>query len=191
MKYRKDFVTNSSSSSYICEICGNVEESYDGMYECGMAECVNGHVICEEHKLDWTPDLTPEEMKVALLKSDIYYDQDELDMMDEDELAQEYLHNIADPDSDEYTISHLECPICQFIEYTESDLAAYLEKQYGIGRDVVFAHVKRDCPERKSLYDLEYIVHVCKKLDLTPSQVVAGWRHEFTNYREFAALKKS
>lgn len=29
MKYRKSFVTNSSSSSFICEVCGEVESGYD------------------------------------------------------------------------------------------------------------------------------------------------------------------
>lgn len=29
MKFRKDFVTNSSSSSYVCEICGRTESGWD------------------------------------------------------------------------------------------------------------------------------------------------------------------
>ena len=47
MKYRKDFVTNSSSSSFVCEICGNVDSGYDcSASELGFAECVNGHCFC-------------------------------------------------------------------------------------------------------------------------------------------------
>lgn len=58
MKYRSDFVTNSSSSSFICVICGNVESGYDaGLSDVGMVECVNGHVFCEHHLLkDETSD---------------------------------------------------------------------------------------------------------------------------------------
>ena len=47
MKFRKDFVTNSSSSSYVCEICGRTESGWDmGLSEAEMMECVNGHTFC-------------------------------------------------------------------------------------------------------------------------------------------------
>ena len=47
MKFRKDFVTNSSSSSFVCDICGNVESGWDmSLQEAEMVECVNGHTIC-------------------------------------------------------------------------------------------------------------------------------------------------
>ena len=50
MKYRKGFVTNSSSSSFICEVCGDVEVGYDmGIDEAGMVECENGHIFCKSH----------------------------------------------------------------------------------------------------------------------------------------------
>lgn len=43
MKFRKDFVTNSSSSSFVCEICGRAESGFDiGLSEAGMMECVIG-----------------------------------------------------------------------------------------------------------------------------------------------------
>lgn len=46
MKFRKDFVTNSSSSSFVCDICGNVESGWDmSLQEAEMVECVNGHTV--------------------------------------------------------------------------------------------------------------------------------------------------
>ena len=55
MKVRLGFVSNSSSSSFVCEITGNTESGYDmSLKDAGMSECVNGHVICEELKLSPT-----------------------------------------------------------------------------------------------------------------------------------------
>ena len=52
MKYRSDFVTNSSSSSYTCDICGRTESGWDiSLDEAEMVECVNGHTICADEML--------------------------------------------------------------------------------------------------------------------------------------------
>jgi hypothetical protein len=52
MKIRKGFVSNSSSSSFICEICAHTETGYDqSPTELGFVQCVNEHIFCEEHLL--------------------------------------------------------------------------------------------------------------------------------------------
>ena len=50
MKIRTDFVTNSSSSSYLCAYCGPVE-IYDSSDE-SVYECENDHMFCESHITD-------------------------------------------------------------------------------------------------------------------------------------------
>ena len=50
MKQRNYFVSNSSSSSYICEVCGNEYSGYDAcLDDAGMYKCEHGHVFCEDH----------------------------------------------------------------------------------------------------------------------------------------------
>ena len=52
MKIRMGFVSNSSSSSFICEICGRDESGWDmGHEDADMVTCVNGHLICKSHIL--------------------------------------------------------------------------------------------------------------------------------------------
>lgn len=44
MKIRKGFVSNSSSSSFICDVTGaDFDVGYVSYEECGVASCVKGH----------------------------------------------------------------------------------------------------------------------------------------------------
>ena len=101
MKFRKDFVTNSSSSSYVCEICGRSESGWDiGLSECEMMECVNGHVFCCYEALERP---TKKEMIKIIMEnawnrrwssttySDVEVSEDELLEMDEDTLFDDFM----------------------------------------------------------------------------------------------------
>ena len=48
MKYKRYFVSNSSSSSFVCDLCGATASGWDASLEdCGFVQCVNGHIMCE------------------------------------------------------------------------------------------------------------------------------------------------
>ena len=194
MKFRKDFVTNSSSSSYVCEICGRSERGWDmGLRDCEMMECQNGHVFCCEEALPF-PSKT--EMIKTILENEWNvrrnynwrtgettkqtYTKDELLEMKDETIFFDFYN-----DEGYYNVPECMCPICQFIEYSEYDLSAYLLKEYGISRDEVFAEVKQLNKRRRKLYENEYITYVCKKFDLNPTEIVAGWKERFGTYSEF------
>lgn len=56
MKIRLGFVPNSSSSSFVCEICGRSESGFDASAEMfDMIVCVNGHTICLSEMIEDPP----------------------------------------------------------------------------------------------------------------------------------------
>ena len=194
MKFRKDFVTNSSSSSYVCEICGNVESGMDMcLSDAGMMECINGHVFCCNEALDFP---SKKEMIQIILENEwnkkerynyytrtyetTIYTEERLNDYEDEDLFFDFYN-----EEGHYNVPECVCPICQFIEYSEYDLSAYLLKEYGISRDEVFAEVKKLNGRRRKLYENEYITYVCKKFDLNPAEIVASWKEKFNTYSAF------
>jgi hypothetical protein len=166
-KYRNDFVTNSSSSSFVCEICGHTESGYDMcLREAEMMRCINGHTFCCEHSLDITKN---ELIKMILdnkwnkdrfdseTKKYRDFTEEELITMEEVELFDDFCS-----EGGYYDVPECVCPICQFVEYSEDDLSAYLLKEYRIPKEEVFAEVKKLNKRRRKLYESEYITYVCK-----------------------------
>lgn len=194
MKFRKDFVTNSSSSSFVCDICGRTASGWDmGLSECDMMECANGHVFCCDEALEFP---SKEEMIKVILENEwnkksqynwsahtsvaTVYTEEELNEFYDSDLFFDFYSREG-----HYNVPESVCPICQFVEYSESDLSSYLLKEYGVPRDEVFAEVKKLNKRRRKLYENEYITYVCKKFDLNPAEIVASWKEKFNTYSAF------
>lgn len=189
MKIRTDYVTNSSSSSFVCEICGRVDSGWDASLEdVDMYECENGHIFCRDEALS-KPSKT--EMLKMILENEWNKNRWDRKTRDYKDFTEEELVDMKDYELFEefcceetggYGVPECICPICQFIEYSESDLSKYLLKEYGVPRDEVFAEVKKFNKRRKKLYESEYITHVCQKFDLNPTEIVANWKEKFGSY---------
>jgi hypothetical protein len=114
MKYRSSFVTNSSSSSFVCDVCGATESGWDmGLSDAGMYECENGHTFCDSH----------------LVKQP---EPKETDSDNEDE------------DEDErYGVKAARCPICSFKMIYHADALKFLMKKHNITDANILADMKQ------------------------------------------------
>ena len=184
MKYRKCHVTNSSSSSFVCDICGHVASGWDlNINDAEMYQCVNGHTFCQDEAL---MDYGDKEDLIKMILEEGWNTIYGGDIITEEELNNMEWEDLMELYADSgYCVPECFCPICNFSEYSESDLSKYLLKEYGISRDEVFAEVKALNKKRRKLYENEYITYVCKKFNLNPAEIVAGWKDKFGTYAEF------
>lgn len=174
MKFRLDFVTNSSSSCYICEICGHAEESYDGPGEVGMVECENGHLFCENEKRI----VSKTKLLAELLASGVNLDEDEVDL-------EGLLREIVEEKSDNGGISAVYCPICQFEHWTDYDMSAYLGRKYGL----TYADFKKQFAEKygpdRVCKPSEYHSFMAAKFGFNLADIMLDWQRDFGDYKEF------
>lgn len=155
-----------------------------------MMECVNGHTFCVDEALEM-PDkkyliqliLENEWNKNAWdseLRKSRDFSEEELEKMDEEELFEKLCS-----DGGYYEVPECLCPICQFHQYSQSDMVDYLLKEHSIPKDEAFAEVKKVNRRRRKLYDGEYISYVCSKLHLNPIEIQATWKDKFNTYAAF------
>jgi hypothetical protein len=166
MKIRNGFVSNSSSSSFICDITGEVESGWDlGLEEAGMYQCENGHTFSEQFLIE---EITLEQKRQWLMSSnhgmDYCYkvalrhqkDYDEkytleraqelkkehnrlIGAMSESEV--EELYEEAAEEEGRYDIPSILCPICQMKEFTTDHLFKYLRLSRGITKKEIISEV--------------------------------------------------
>jgi len=116
MKIRSGFVSNSSSSSFTCDVCGRTESGWDAcLRDFGMVECVNGHEFCEEHLLA--------EVEVEKHNEDNEDDEEE---------------------EEEYEVAANRCPLCSLQIVSDNNLLTYLLKKQNLKEEDVTAKIKEE-----------------------------------------------
>ncbi len=107
MKVRKGFISNSSSTSFICDVCAETVGGWDmGLEEADMFECENGHTFCREHTVGGRESLE--------------------EKFDDDGEAEEF---------DSYEVPAKYCPCCTFEKVVDYDLVNYFLKEAGKTRE--------------------------------------------------------
>ena len=150
MKIRKGFVSNSSSSSFICEVCGNVESGYDASYDdMDFAQCENGHEFCRDHITSMT-EVKAKSILAKILENVTYVDQDFLDL-EENEQTEAIMdidlryfssNTMSDLGYDE--LPEELCPICALEALSDSDILAYILKEHGSTREFVIEKARKE-----------------------------------------------
>jgi len=201
MKIRTCFVSNSSSSSCICDLCGRSETGWDlSLLDAEMVEYINGHTICQDEMMEEYDDMSGAsiETKTEQVMKWIEYNSNDNDRpaiyykikcgeasKDDIEEAFEYWSERYS-DGWEYEMEEKYCPICQMIEFANSDLADYLEKRTDATREEAFAEVKKLNKRRKKLYDNEYVMYACQKSGIAMEDLVTEIKEKFSTYAAFS-----
>ena len=112
MKIRVGFVSNSSSSSFVCEVCGDSYESYDeGISNFGLVMCEDhDHLFCEAHRIN------PKEDKDTMTWN---------------------VYTMIEYDGDDDRIDSIHCPICQLKVVTKDMVLDYSLCKLGMMYDSI------------------------------------------------------
>jgi len=149
MKIRIGFVSNSSSSSFVCDVCGEEVSGMDmGLDEAEMFNCVNGHEFCESHG----SKISTQKKKNMILNEIKDFDEEEkneiLERIKEDEIKDIFEEVFEDY---RYEVPAKQCPICQYKEYKSEEALKFLMKKNNISKKELLKDMKEMYPEYKEM----------------------------------------
>lgn len=197
MKLRKGFVSNSSSSSFVCDVCGYTESGWDmSLEEAEMYECENGHTFCEGHIITPTKEQLIEYAKRILNDEEIsavnfseWLDnknynsiEDVNSLSDIEDLSKE----CGLGEAGRYGLPECFCPLCNFEELSQADAREYLYITTGISPSIVFEEIKKINKRRKKLRDSEYVSYVLQKQNKNETELLQEIDERFNHsYKKF------
>lgn len=182
MKIRLGFVSNSSSSSYVCQVTGEARSGWDAVPEdLDMSECDNGHVFCnkfliEDVTLQSTQETTLQHLRDNLDRYSLHNGEEYsgwkakalettkeriawVEHYGEKGEAQQFLTDFRSYVENEQE-SYMEfntpsamCPICTLQHVRDQDLLNYVLAQTGLKREDVIKTIQQKHTSLKILID--------------------------------------
>jgi hypothetical protein len=137
MKTRNGFVSNSSSSSFVCDVSGNIFTSGDYTDHSFRCDCCNSHFLGQYlHKPDIST-LTKEQIieELGYDESGMVAEYSESQTVEElREIFTQYVADISVDNEAEFCIGSVLCPICNMVHIDANDLLAFVLKRIGISK---------------------------------------------------------
>jgi len=140
MKIRNGFVSNSSSSSFVCNVCNEVYEVYEGydnQYEIDVYYCCRDHEICQDCE-KWI------DKSINELSSDINKVIEKLNLIDsqvndfletEDKIRWIKKYN-------GFRLHEEVCPICNLTYISKNLEADFLLEKFSQNRDKIHQEIR-------------------------------------------------
>jgi len=138
MKIRQGFVSNSSSSSFVCSVCGESYSGYDGQYDVAYCECFNNHEICGDcfGPINKVIKSLSEDIPKAIemLSLDVEFSNDLLGEEDKFTWIKQYVTEDA--------LDPIVCPICNLSDIPKWLESEYLLEKFGLDRSVIHNEIR-------------------------------------------------
>ena len=172
MRKRLGFVSNSSSSSFICDVCGGVEGGYDVcLDDVDMSCCIRDHDFhnhCNDIEVDenrfkevtinYIKDLINRNKKLIEKYPDKDYYKDYIKDFENDlkkiELSEEFNTDFYDSYFEDGIPSEF-CPICSLNVIRDSDTIKYMYKKFNTTKENITNEIRN---KFKNLKELEQFV---------------------------------
>jgi len=129
MKFRTGFVSNSSSSSFVCDFCGEDVSGWDMcLSDAEMFNCEGcGHTVCDDHRLDVSVEQLKQWFVLATAEDKKHYwTGDAAEVAAFDGTSADELLELMIPDEQRHYTPSCMCPLCQLTKVTIKDMLRYL-----------------------------------------------------------------